>query len=222
MSYKKSEPKENKSGLIAKKNKSMNIALFGGAFDPPHLGHKIVADSLIKNQIVDEVWFVPVFKHPWADRYSKHQFAAYDQRVAMLELTISAQLDKQYGLQLSNQQKIAHFKSISFTYDTLEYFSQKNPEHIFSWLMGSEYLNRFDDFLVVHPLLTKYHFYIYPRAGYELNEELKKPNMEFLYHMPEITASSTQIKENIKAKKKYDDLVLPEIKKFIEVNQLYQ
>ena len=97
----------------------MNIAIFGGAFDPPHLGHKFVADSLIEKKIVDEVWFVPVFKHPWANRYNKKQLAPYDSRVAMI------------GMFISDHQKIAHFKDVSFTYDTLIYFQKKFPQYLF-------------------------------------------------------------------------------------------
>jgi len=214
----------------------MKIALFGGAFDPPHLGHKVVTNSLIKNKIVGQVWFVPVFKHPWADRYGKHQLTDYAKRVKMLELTISAKLNETqktangaYGEllldsesdELSKNQKIAHFKDVSFTYDTLQYFSSKNPQDEFSWVMGSEYLDRFDDFLKGHPKLMDYTFYIYPRAGYGLDENLKKSNMIFLNDMPEITASSTEIKKRIKAKQDYSEMVLPVVDQYIRQEKLY-
>lgn len=190
----------------------MKIALFGGAFDPPHIGHRFVAKSLIENKIIDEVWFIPVFKHPWANRYGKQQLADYNKRVEMLNLTLKG---------VTNA-KVEHYKDISFTFNTLEYFSQKFPEHDFSWVMGSEYLGRFDDFLKGHPQLVDYPFYIYPRAGYKFNEDLKKENMTFLYEMPEITASSTNIKEFIKQGKSFSSLVVKDVEKFIKENKLYQ
>lgn len=205
----------------------MKIALFGGAFDPPHLGHKVVADSIIKNKIVDEVWFIPVFKHPWADRYVKHQFAPYDKRVKMLEMSIVAKNPKIPNIsskkqqEISANQKVEHYKDVSFTFDTLEYFSKKFPQHKFSWVMGSEYLSRFDDFLKVHPGLLDYQFYIYPRAGYPFMENLKKNNMIFLYDMPEVTASSTQIKELFKHNQNPNDLMLSAVLQFAENNKLY-
>lgn len=222
----------------------MKIALFGGAFDPPHLGHKIVANSLIKNKIVDEVWFVPVFKHPWADRYGKHNLTDYNDRVAMLDLNIHADLNsnskkehlcksesagkdiflKEHYLskkQLSEKQKIAHYKDISFTFNTLEYFSKSYSEHKFSWVMGSEYLNRFDDFLKGHPQLIDYPFYIYPRAGFVFNEKLKKQNMTFLYDMPEIKASSSEIKKLVRDNENISDLVVEKVEEFILENKLY-
>ncbi len=194
----------------------MKIALFGGAFDPPHIGHKTVAESLIGEKIVDEVWFVPVFKHPWADKYGKQLLTDYDLRVRMLELTIGAQIET-----IAEPIKVAHFKDVSFTYDTLKYFSVKFPENEFSWVMGSEYLSRFDDFLKGHPKLTDYQFYIYPRAGYPFDDSLKKKNMIFLQGMLEVTASSTEIKQRIKNHQSIDTLVVPAVTDLINKNKLF-
>ena len=214
----------------------MKIALLGGAFDPPHVGHKTVADLLLINKIVDEVWFVPVFKHPWAARYQKTQLVAYEKRVAMLTEMIgsaysqenksssSKEITETLNLNQANQkkQKVAHFKSVSFTYDTLEYFSKQHKEHSFSWVMGSEYLDRFDDFLQGHPQLLKYHFNIYPRAGHPFVETLKKQNMTFLYDMPEVTASSTEIKQLLQEQKPITQLVVPEVAQYIVKHKLYR
>lgn len=204
----------------------MKIALFGGAFDPPHIGHKVVADSLILNNIVDEVWFVPVFKHPWADRYGKHHLAEYKNRVAMLELSITApnptrQIAAAEQRAVSQKQQVAHYKDVSFTFNTLEFFSEQFPEHEFSWVMGSEYLGRFDDFLKGHPQLVEYQFYIYPRAGYPLDEKLKKENMIFLRDMPEVTASSTEIKQHFRNGNILKKLMLEPVLEFAIHSKLY-
>jgi nicotinate-nucleotide adenylyltransferase len=193
----------------------MKIALFGGAFDPPHVGHKLVAESLVTEKIVDEVWFVSVFKHPWADKYGKENLTSYEDRVAMLEL-----------ISPNPKVKVAHFKEVSFTYDTLEYFSKKHPEHEFSWVMGSEYLDRFDDFLVDHPRLSEYSFYIYPRAGYEFNQTLKKSNMEFLKMMPEVEVSSTAVRDILASEKSIENkeilkLLNSDVRNYITKSSLY-
>ena len=189
----------------------MNIALFGGTFDPPHLGHALVADTLIARDVVDAVWFVPVHTHPWADRYSKKKLTKYTDRVHMLQLITH---DK--------SQIIAHFKQVSFTYDTLEYFSAKHPEHQFSWVMGSEYLSRFDDFLKGHPLLSKYHFYIYPRSGYSLDESLKKTNMTFLHEFPQVVISSSAVRAAVHNGADIDALVESGVAQYIDQKNLYK
>lgn len=39
------------------------IALFGGSFDPPHLGHQLVISYLMGSQDIDECWVIPAYKH---------------------------------------------------------------------------------------------------------------------------------------------------------------
>ena len=185
----------------------MTIGLFGGAFNPPHIGHKQVADYLIAESIVDEVWFVPVYKHPWAARYGKFEMTDYEVRVAMLE-------------QMCGQsQRVAHFRDVSYTYDTLTYFSEKHPEHEFKWVMGSEYLPKWDDFLSTHPKLSDFEILVYPRAGAGF-EDLRA-NMTSLPNAPEVQASSTQIRESIKTARPYLHLLHPDVAAHIETSNVY-
>ncbi len=185
----------------------MKIILFGGAFDPPHFGHQTVAESLIVSKIADEVWYVPVFKHPWAEKLGKVFLTDYEKRVAMLQMM------------LSPGTKVAHYRDVSFTYPTLEYFSQKYPDHEFSWVMGSEYLSKFDLFLKDHPRLVEYQIFIYPRKGYPMDSLY--PNMVPLKNVEEIEISSGMIRDKVKAGEDIGDLVNPKIEKFIEANKFY-
>lgn len=166
----------------------MKIALFGGAFDPPHIGHKTVAESLIKNKVVDQVWFVPVYVHPWAKSLQKESMTSYEHRLKMTQL-------------LSDDQSIfvKEYLDVSFTFNTLEFFKQEYPDNEFTWVMGSEYLSRFSEFLQGHPGLINYTFFIYPRFGFELDSEYKHENMIFLENMTEVKASSTAIRTQLQS-----------------------
>ena len=44
----------------------MRVAVYGGSFDPPHVAHGMVASWLLWTGVVDEVWLVPSFEHPFA------------------------------------------------------------------------------------------------------------------------------------------------------------
>lgn len=194
----------------------MKIALFGGAFDPPHVGHKIVAQSLVKNQVVDQVWFVPVYIHPWAKSLNKEEMTQYEHRVKMVSL-------------LCNNESIFvnEYKDVSFTFDTLEFFQQNQPEDEFSWVMGSEYLSKFDQFLEGHPGLVNYTFYVYPRYGYELDQGYKKDHMVFLSDMPEIEASSTLVRQTLQdsaedSSEKLSKLLDEKVFDYISKNRLYR
>ena len=45
------------------------IALFGGSFDPPHIGHKAVVEAVLKLKDVEEVVVMPTFLNPFKDSF---------------------------------------------------------------------------------------------------------------------------------------------------------
>jgi nicotinate-nucleotide adenylyltransferase len=61
------------------------IALFGGSFNPPHVAHALVGLYVLETQPIDELWFVPVYAHPFGK-----ELAPYEHRVAMCELAAAA------------------------------------------------------------------------------------------------------------------------------------
>ena len=63
----------------------MRIALFGGSFNPPHLGHELAALYVLETADVDELWFVPTFKHPF-----EKALEPFEDRLAMCELARAA------------------------------------------------------------------------------------------------------------------------------------
>jgi len=56
------------------------IALFGGSFDPPHIGHKAIVDALLALDYIDKVVVMPTFINP----FKQKTFADGAQRVAWL------------------------------------------------------------------------------------------------------------------------------------------
>ncbi|MBN2896060.1 MAG: nicotinate (nicotinamide) nucleotide adenylyltransferase [Campylobacterales bacterium] len=46
----------------------MNVALYGGSFDPPHLGHVAVVETALKQLEIDKLIIVPTFRNPFKER----------------------------------------------------------------------------------------------------------------------------------------------------------
>jgi nicotinate-nucleotide adenylyltransferase len=193
------------------------IGLFGGAFDPVHLGHQMVAKTILDKKLLDQIWFVPVFIHPWAKKLGKQQLADYEDRVNMLELAISDTVATHPHLR--DRIKVAHFRDVSYAFDILEYFSQNHPDCSFSWIMGSEYLSKFQAFLELHPLLTKYPFFIYPREGFDF--EPLYPNMTALIDVEKVKISSTEIRTTVKLGGSIYGEVATVVASYIDKNKLY-
>ena len=207
----------------------MQIALFGGAFDPPHLGHQQIAESLISQKIVDEVWFVPTGVHD----FGKNMTSA-EHRVAMLKLMI----DGKSGSGAKTSENLAEDKvskspktrvedcelkrkGVSYSIDTLNQLSAEYPEHEFSWVIGSDNLESFHLWGDYEAMLEKYNFYAYPRKGFAMKPLYE--GMIALENMKEVEISSTEVREKIKkGGKSVDDLVDSRVRKYIEKYGLYK
>lgn len=185
----------------------MNIGLFGGAFDPPHIGHQTVAKTILQKKICDQVWFVPTFLHPF-----RKKIARPEDRIKMLELI----LVPGSRIELCEIER----SSISYTYETLEELSKKFPEHSFSWIIGADNLPYFQKWHRYTEILEHYTVYVYPRSDYSLSPLYK--NMVVLKDCPLIVASSSKIREAILRHESFSSMVTPQLETYIQTHRLYQ
>lgn len=192
----------------------MKVILFGGAFDPPHLGHHSITKNILDQGIADQVWYVPAKTHPFAKKLTsdKHRLAMLN----FLDGTDSRTKIETYELDKDG---------VSFSHETLDALTEKYPEHKFAWLIGSDNLAKFhlwgdSKSRNFKEMLAKYPFYVYPRKGYAFSPLYE--NMIPLENMDEIEVSSTEVREKINHKQSIDDLVMDEIINYIQDNKLYR
>lgn len=184
------------------------IALFGGGFDPPHIGHQKITTHMLDHHIVDEVWYVPVKNHP----FGKKVLPDAD-RLAMLDLILDpSQKTRIETYELSRPE-------MSYTFLTLEHLTQKHPHHQFSWIIGTDNLANFHKWTAIHPMLLKYPFYVYPRAGFPF--EPMYEGMISLKDAAEVTVSSTEIRKKIAKGQTIAGLVDPRVEEYIQKHKLY-
>jgi nicotinate-nucleotide adenylyltransferase len=189
---------------------AMDIALFGGGFDPPHLGHQFITQTLLDRTLVDEVWYVPVKQHPFGKKLSPDHH-----RLAMLKLIVPS-ADSRIKIETYELDK----QGMSYSYETLEHLHQKYPEHRFSWVIGSDNLPTFDKWLEIHSELLKYPFYIYPRKGFPMKPLY--PGMIPLQDVKEVEVSSTEVRHLIEQGKSAEGLIAPAVGDYISDHGLYQ
>jgi nicotinate-nucleotide adenylyltransferase len=104
-----------------------HIALFGGSFDPPHLGHKALVDAAIDHLNLDEVWVIPVGL-PVHRKLSGQ--ATAQQRISWLQTMFEGESRvKIMGWEVN-------LAKPSPAIDTLTRFSTEHPSIIPTWLMG--------------------------------------------------------------------------------------
>ena len=110
----------------------MEIALFGGSFDPPHLGHLLVVLHVLATEPVDELWMVPVFEHPFGKRLQ----ASFEARVSLCQAALEGVPLPRARVSRAEEE----LKGEGRTVDLLEHLHARHPEHRFALVLGSDLL----------------------------------------------------------------------------------
>ncbi len=193
----------------------MEVVLFGGAFDPPHLGHQQVIKHLLTNQIADQVWLVPTGVHDFDKNMSLNKH-----RAGMLKL-LEKHLQENFKWSSRVRLEWCEFEreGVSQTYDTLKQLEKKYPQHQFTWIIGSDNLEKFHLWNDYQAILHEFGVYVYPRPGFEMKPVYE--GMKPLSDAKQVKIASTAIRQRVKNHKSLSEFVLPEIENYIHEHQLY-
>jgi nicotinate-nucleotide adenylyltransferase len=173
----------------------MNIALFFGSFNPIHVGHLIIANTILLEPEIDQVWFVvsPLnpFKNPESllpehSRFYLTQIATEDNpkfKVSNIEFSLPKP---------------------SYTIDTLNYLAEKYPEKKFSILIGGDNLASFHKWKNYEKILENHLVYVYKRPAADLSQSIEHKKI-----------SSSLIRERIKNKQSIKYLVTEKVEEEI-------
>lgn len=110
----------------------MRVAVFGGSFNPPHVGHAMIAGWLHWADRCDEVWLLPTFVHAFGK-----PLAPFARRVAACE-----RLGALVGPHVRVSTIEAELPPPSFTIVTLQRLAALHPEHQFRLVVGADILQQ--------------------------------------------------------------------------------
>lgn len=189
----------------------MKIGLYFGSFNPVHNGHLIIANYVINNTDIQQLWMVVSPQNPL--KPSKSLLNEYH-RLNLIELAIEGES--------KIKASTIEFKlpKPSYTIDTLAYLKEKYPEHQFSIIMGSDSFTNLPKWKNYQLIIDNYKIFIYQRNGYPIANEIKA-NIQLL-DAPLIEISSTRIREMLKDGKSIRWLVPDVVKEEIEKTGFYK
>jgi nicotinate-nucleotide adenylyltransferase len=187
-------------------HRATRVALYGGSFNPPHVGHQMVALYVLETAPVDELWLLPAYEHalgkplaPFVDRLAMTELAA----TALGPRVIVSDIERTLG-------------APSRTLRTIRRLRELHPAHEFSLVIGADLLSEVATWFGGAELQATVPFVVVGRAGTEgVAEQAAGP-----VKMPAV--SSTEVRQLIAAGQPVEGLVPRAVLDYIYRQGLYK
>jgi len=191
----------------------MKTCYFQGTFNPPHNGHLLIAEFVLKNTEYKEVVFVPAYKPPHKSLKETNPF----HRLNMTKLLT----ENKEGLSVSDIE--FQREEPSYTYETVKNIAKDERPAI---IIGDDAFDKIETWYKTEELKKIVDFILLPRENGCSEEKLK--NLEekgYNYrrlNMPFVDISSTQIRNLIEKNLPTDGLIPEKIRRYADENNLYK
>jgi nicotinate-nucleotide adenylyltransferase len=187
------------------------IGLYGGSFDPVHLGHLLVAQAAREELKLEKTFFIPAAQSPFKPDAKP---TPATERLKMLRLALAgnthAEVDE---LEIKRG-------GISYTIDTVRDYSRRFPTAKLFYLIGTDHVAQLPKWREANELAKLVEFVIIPRPG-QTKTQIPLPfRGEFLGGFP-LGVSSSQIRARVKAGLPVENLVPATVVEVIRNNRLY-
>jgi len=188
----------------------MKIGIFGGSFDPIHLGHLAGAEQVLEKKACDKIWFMPCYQNPL-----KKEHTIVEHRKKMIELAIKE--EENFELSEFELKK----EKTNYTIETMRELKEKFPEHDFYFIIASKVIKEMEKWKNYEKLLKEVKFIIIPTPSKEIPKEMEEFKPVKLNPTISGSISSTMIREGIKEKKDVSFLLPKTVFEYIKENKLY-
>jgi len=111
------------------------VALFGGSFNPPHIGHTAICKWLFSRGLVDQVWVIPCFQHPF-----NKELESFEDRLAMCRLAFGKLMLPIRVIEVEGE-----LGGVSHTLRTILHLMTANPNLRFNLVSGGDVRSQFRD-----------------------------------------------------------------------------
>lgn len=180
------------------------VAIYGGSFNPPHVGHVLTAVWALSIGAVDEICCIPVYAHAFDKELVdfEHRFAMTELAMAIMPRVFVSRIEAELG-------------GPSRTLHTLQHLAEQHPDWDMRLLLGADILNETDKWYAFDQVKALAPLLVVGRLGFT-KQEVPPPQL------PEV--SSTYVRSTIAAHKAGDlDRVVPaNVLAYIEAHGLYQ
>ncbi len=200
------------------------LAIFGGSFNPVHNGHLFLAGEMIRQNLADEVLFVPAARPPHKD---EALLTSAEHRLAML-----AQVLEPYPQFSLSDIELSREGRPSYTIETLDLLDRFYPDNQIIFLMGMDSLVDLHNWHRASELVGRFDFIVYPREGStmprfdtlatQFGVKNAKKLQEAVTSCRSIPISATDVRQCLSAGKSPAGMIPESVLAYIQQHKLYQ
>jgi nicotinate-nucleotide adenylyltransferase len=198
----------------------MRVGIFGGTFDPPHLGHLVLAQEASEQLSLEEVLWVLT---PFPPHKLGQKISSLEDRMSMVLLAIAGNTTFKLS-RVDIDRPSPHYAA-----DTVAILRQKSPKDEFYYLMGADSLNDLIDWHDPDRFISECHgIGVMVRHGEAIDASTitqKNPGLQMKLHLleaPIIEISGSEIRRRASEGKSFRYFLPEQIYRFILNHKLYQ
>jgi nicotinate-nucleotide adenylyltransferase len=135
----------------------MKIGIFGGSFNPIHIGHVTLAKTLREKAALDEVWLMVSPLNPL--KQGNTDLLSDQLRYQLARIALHGEP----GIKACNYE--LHLPKPSYTWNTLQHLRQDFPDHTFILLIGGDNWQNFHRWYRAADIMREHEIVVYPRRG---------------------------------------------------------
>lgn len=167
------------------KNNPERVGIFGGTFNPPHVGHLMIAEHARETAQLERVLFVPAFQPP---HKIGREIIAPHHRLEMTRLAIKGNR----SFEVSDVE--IRQKGISYTVDTIRLLRSRLPDADLYLILGADSLAEYESWKEPGEIRSQAQLLVYPRGNQPVPHA--SHGVEFMKG-PGIGISSTEIRGRV-------------------------
>jgi len=191
-------------------NKKQRIGILGGTFNPPHIGHLVLAQEVLNKLKLDKVIFIPTYLPP-------HKKIMYDNAYMRYKMTLLAcKGNPKFEVSKFELEK----RTVSYSIDTLRELKKRYGEKAeLFFITGSDSLNELESWKDIDEVLKLVKFVVANRPNFPIKKLNRKV---ILIEVPALDISSFMIRNRVHNSQSIRYLVPESVRKFIIRYRLYK
>ena len=200
----------------------MRIGIFGGAFDPIHIGHLNLAENILKKTNLDKIIFIPTARPP---HKPLNPVTAFTDRFEMVKLTI----EKNPLFEISDIEN-KYLGQFSYSLLTVRRLKNLFPDANFSLIIGEDSLQMLHTWYKAKELVNECEIITYPRPGHKVffnilqknwNNDTAEKLFNSIVSLPLTDISSTKLRDEFYISQKVRTFLPEKVREYIINNRLY-